>query len=164
MPAGDKKPQKRKKAIGQTHEEKRKLCFEYFRQGQFNKSVISKATKIDRHTISGYEDAYLESIRSNSSFIQREQNARDGLVLYLENYIAKAEGRASQIQEIIEKGLGGKNVGIMLASIANIERDIKETTKEIAALNMTPLTDDMIETEIAKKYDLKLSQLKKPET
>jgi hypothetical protein len=127
-------------------------CNKYFKQGEFNVSYISRITGHHRESISKYKRFYLTEIKDTTDFITREQNARDELVLFLENYVIENNAHIKKLDKMLPKA--GKITGIVIGVIANIRKDTKECVKEIAGLKMIPLTGDKIEEIIRKRYDL----------
>ena len=163
MTDADKNPQK-KKTGGEAKRGKKSVdiqakCNEYFKQGEFNMSFISHETGFDRDTISKYKHVYLTNVRDTTGFIEREQDARDELALYLENYIEESLKEIRKLNKMLPKA--GKSLGMVISIIANLRKDNKETKKEIAGLKMMPLTEDKIEQAILAKYGIKIEELKK---
>ena len=134
-------------------------CNKYFKQGEFNISYISRITGHHRESISKCKQLYLTEVKDMTEFIEREQNARDELVLFLENYVIENNAQIKKLNKMLPKA--GKISGVVIGVIANIRKDTKECVKEMTALNMMPLTGDKIEDAISKKYDHLIDKLKK---
>lgn len=158
-----KKPQKKsnggRKPHGIRSTDIQAECNTYFKQGEFNISLISEETGHTRETISKYKSVYLTEVRDTTDFITREQDARDELILYLENHIKDSLKEVRKLNKMLPKA--GKSLGMLVSIIANLRRDNKETKKEIAGLKMMPLTEDKIEQAILAKYGIKIDELKK---
>jgi len=163
MPTDRNSGQKKKKGgeakRGIKSEDIQAKCNTYFKQGEFNLSLISRETGHKRETIANYKRIYLTEVRDTTNFIEREQDARDGLALYLESYIVENNAEIKKLNKLLPKA--GKSLGMVISIIANLRKENKETTKEIAGLNMMPLTEDKIEQAILAKYGIKIEELKK---